>query len=601
LAQKLPEYMVPQYWVQLSELPLTPNGKVDRRALPQPELTAAAGDYVEPASELETLLAEIWQDVLGLMIIGTRDNFFALGGDSIKAIQMGSRLQKHGWKLEMKDLFQHPTIEQVVPFLQRADGKPAEQGPVLGEVALTPIQKWFFERDFTERHHWNQSIMLHAPSGFEPGWVRQTLLRLLEHHDALRIAFRHQDDRIVQYNEGLTPNEEAFGLEVVDLRGVNDAAERISARAGQLQGSHDLSRGPLLKAAIFQTEQGDHLLLAIHHLVVDGVSWRILLEDFVSGYRQASRGERILFQEKTNSFKDWAAALTAYADTEGFLKQRDYWRNLETAHVLPLPKDNLAPVRKAKDAGAESFELSTEETRLLLTKVHEPYGTEMNDILLCALGLAIREWTGEPTLAINLEGHGREEILPGLNVSRTVGWFTAQYPIVLEIDRFAPLPDLIKTVKETLRGVPHKGVGYGILRYLTDEAHKQELQFGLAPEISFNYLGQFDQEVQTELFGPSPYDMGPQTSRESESVYALNFSGLVQGGRLIVTCSFNKQQYLRSTIMQRMDAFKLHLLELIEHCSAKEEREFTPSDFSAGNLRMEDVGDIFDVLAEKLN
>ncbi|MDB5084038.1 MAG: lchAB, partial [Bacilli bacterium] len=599
LARMLPEYMVPQYWVKVDALPLTPNGKVDRRALPKPDTTAGMADFKEPSNETEAMLAGIWQDVLGAQRIGISDNFFSLGGDSIKAIQMASRLLKLGWKLEMKDLFQHPTIAQVSPYVQRIEGKTADQSVVEGEVMLTPIQRWFFERRFANMHHWNQSIMLHAPAGFDPQLVEQTLSKLVEHHDALRMVYTIEEDSIVQYNRGLQHG--AFSLQVVDLRDVSDIASSLTAHANQVQSSIDLSRGPLVKLAQYQTSGGDHLLIVIHHLVVDGVSWRILLEDFASGYVQAAKGQPIIFQEKTNSFQDWAAELTAYADSEeALLQQVDIWRAIEAERIAELPKDNLFSEKKVKDTAALSVELSEEQTHLLLTQVHLPYGTEINDILLSALALTVQEWTNEPKVVINMEGHGREEITAGLNVSRTVGWFTAQYPVLLEIDRTDDLPAIIKTVKERLRAIPNKGIGYGILRYLTADRHKPGHSYSQEPEISFNYLGQFAGEVQTEFFGPSPYDMGVQTSPESESLYAVNFSGIVRSGRLTLSCSFNKQQYLRHTITNLMNRFEHHLQTLIHHCAAKEGRDFTPSDFSANDLQMDEMGEIFDLLEEKL-
>jgi non-ribosomal peptide synthase protein (TIGR01720 family) len=292
--------------------------------------------------------------------------------------------------------------------------------------------------------------------------------------------------------------------------------------------------------------------------------------------------------------------LETYANSALFLKQADFWRQIEAESIMPLPKDNAITLTKEKDSATLSFELSPEATRLLLTDAHWPYGTQINDLLLCALGLVIGEWAGQSKLCLNLEGHGREEIMPGMNVSRTVGWFTAQYPVVLAINPDTPLPTLIKATKESLRSIPDKGIGYGILRYLTASEHTARLAFRLKPEISFNYLGQFDHEVQTDFFGPSPYDMGHQMSLEAESLYPLNFNGIVHSGRLVLSCTFNKQQYFRGTINGLMNRFQHHLLQIIHHCASKEDRDFSPSDFSAGNLQMDEMEDIFDILAEKL-
>ncbi|MGG6314568.1 condensation domain-containing protein [Paenibacillus macerans] len=594
LAQKLPEYMVPQYWVQLSELPLTPNGKVDRRALPQPELTAATGDYVEPANELEALLADVWQDVLGVPRVGTRDNFFALGGDSIKAIQMGSRLQKHGWKLEMKELFQHPTIEQVLPYLRRAETLAADQGSVLGEVRMTPIQKWFFERGFADAHHWNQSVMLHAPSGFDPRLVRMTLGKLLEHHDALRMEFALEPGRpgepakVIQHNRA--PEDVRPDVEVIPVAAGNEGPEEAVRRgAERIQGSLDPVRGTLVKAAIFQTEQGDHLLLVIHHLVVDGVSWRILLEDFATVYAQASRGEAILLPEKTHSFQAWAARLAEYANSRAFLKEAAYWRELESVPTAPLSKDNEAADQRMLHARTVDFALTAQETEQLTTLAHEAYRTEMNDLLLTALGLALKEWSGQERIAVLLEGHGREELFADVNVSRTVGWFTSQYPVVLDLERSDDLAYQIKRMKEDLRHIPNKGIGYGMLRYLTEEAHREGLAFSLRPDISFNYLGQFADMAESGRFARSSWPMGNPLSPNSEKPTPLDVVGFIEGGVLRMSISYHSEEYEAGTVAALSGRFKAHLQRLIEFCLGQSGSMLTPSDLGDDELTLDEL------------
>ncbi|POO79777.1 non-ribosomal peptide synthetase [Bacillus sp. MBGLi97] len=595
LKETLPDYMIPAFWVTLSELPVTANGKVDRKALPEPDIEAGSGEYKAPTTDMEELLAGIWQDVLGMAEVGVTDNFFSLGGDSIKGIQMASRLNQHGWKLEMKDLFQHPTIEELTQYVERAEGKQADQGPVEGEVILTPIQRWFYEKNFTNKHHWNQSVMLHAAKGFDPERVEKTLQALIEHHDALRMVYREENGDIIQAYQPIGESKVSF--EIVDLYGSDEEMlkNQIKILANRLQSSIDLQNGPLLKAEQYRTEAGDHLLIAVHHLVVDGVSWRILLEDFASGYMQAEKEESLVFPQKTNSFKDWAEELAAFSQSAHLLQQAEYWSQIAAEQVSPLPKDCETEQRIVKDTSSVLCELTEEDTKHLLTDVHQPYGTEINDILLSALGLTMKEWTDGAKIGINLEGHGREDIIPNVNISRTVGWFTAQYPVVLDMSE-ADASAVIKTVKENLRRIPDKGVGYGILRYFTETAETK----GFTPEISFNYLGQFDSEVKTDFFEPSAFDMGRQVSGESEALYALSFSGMIRNGRFVLSCSYNEKEFERATIEERMERFKENLLMLIRHCTEKEDKEFTPSDFSAENLEMDEMGDIFDMLEENL-
>ncbi|WP_435541504.1 lichenysin non-ribosomal peptide synthetase LicA [Bacillus paralicheniformis] len=591
LAQTLPDYMVPAFWVQLDELPVTSNGKVDRRALPQPDVEAQTAEYKAPRTETEQLLADIWQEVLGLDRIGITDNFFALGGDSIKGIQMASRLQQHGWKLEMKDLFQHPTIGELSAYVQAADDQPIDQNPVEGEVTLTPIQRWFFERRFTNEHHWNQSVMLHALTGFDPEAAGKALTKLIEHHDALRMVYQRNGDGIVQYNRGL--EETAVRPEVIRFNESGAELEAAVLKASnRIQSSIDLTEGPLLKAAIFKTDQGDHLLIVIHHLVVDGISWRILLEDFAAGYAQAEKGEPIILQDKTHSFAEYAARLKEYAGSKAFAKEIGYWQEIEQAETAALPKDDEAEDKRMHHTKTAEFSLSKEETEQLMTKVHEAYNTEMNDILLTALGLALKEWTGQEDFIICLEGHGREDIIDGLNISRTVGWFTSQFPALIQIRHSGDIGYQIKQTKEELRHIPNKGIGYGIYRYLTEEGKKAQ---PIKHDISFNYLGQFTEMADSGLFTRSVLPSGDPLSPETEKPNALDIVGYIENSILTMSIAYHSLEYKESTIAAVAASFKTYLLQLIDHCLERDGGELTPSDLGDDELTLEELDKLMEI------
>ena len=591
LAQTLPDYMVPSFWVQLDELPVTANGKVDRRALPQPDVEAQTAEYKAPRTETEQLLADIWQDVLGIDRIGVTDNFFALGGDSIKGIQMASRLQQHGWKLEMKDLFQHPTIGELSAYVQAADDQPIDQNPVEGEVTLTPIQRWFFERRFTNEHHWNQSVMLHALTGFDPETAGKALSKLIEHHDALRMVYQRNGDGIVQYNRGL--EETAVRPEVIRFNESGAELEAAVLKASnRIQSSIDLTEGPLLKAAIFKTDQGDHLLIVIHHLVVDGISWRILLEDFAAGYAQAEKGEPIILQDKTHSFAEYAARLEEYAGSKAFAKEIGYWQEIEQAETAALPKDDEAEDKRMRHTKTAEFSLSKEETEQLMTKVHEAYNTEMNDILLTALGLALKEWTGQEDFIICLEGHGREDIIDGLNISRTVGWFTSQFPALIQLRHSEDIGYQIKQIKEELRHIPNKGIGYGIYRYLTEEGKKAQ---PIKHDISFNYLGQFAEMADSGLFTRSALPSGDPLSPETEKPNALDIVGYIENGILTMSIAYHSLEYKESTVAAVAASFKTYLLQLIDHCLERDGGELTPSDLGDDELTLEELDKLMEI------
>ena len=364
LAQTLPSYMIPAHFVQLEQLPLTPNGKIDRKALPAPDGKLSTGAvYVAPRNEAEQALAEIWQALLKAERVGVHDNFFDLGGDSIKAIQVMSRLQARGMKLEMKHLFRFPALEDAARQITEAVTS-ASQETVEGEVALTPIQRWFFEASFTDAHHWNQSVMLHSDSGFDERIVRDVWTKLTGHHDALRTVYRSEAEGVTAWNRGL--QAEGFTLTVMDLTEESDPAPRVEEEATRVQSSLNLSEGPLVGLGLFRTAEGDHLLIAIHHLVVDGVSWRILLEDFAQGYAQAAQGEAIMLPEKTTSYQAWSQGLQEYAQSKGLSREREYWSRMEELQLQPLPQDGIVNERLVGEMTSVSVELTEEETTRLV-------------------------------------------------------------------------------------------------------------------------------------------------------------------------------------------------------------------------------------------
>ena len=511
MARSLPDHMIPSYFVALESLPLTPNGKVDHRALPEPtEQLVRESPYEKPVTEVEMALAAAWQQVLQLERVGIRDNFFELGGDSIKAIQIAARLHEQQLRFEMKDLFRHPTIAELAPLTRRLEVK-REQGPMEGEVPLTPIQHWFFEQPLEAPHHYNQSMMLYRAEGWDPSRVEAAFERLVEHHDALRMIYELEGERVRQRCRGLEEGP-FFTLDCVDVRGEADPAGRIEETAEGLQAGLDLEKGPLVRLGLFATDEGDHLLIVIHHLVVDGVSWRILLEDLETLY-----GGGVL-PEKTSSYREWAEGLIRYGESREAAKEEVYWQEIEQQEIPSMPRDRESrEVHRFGNSRTEVVTLDEATTSQLLTEAHQAYRTEINDLLLAALSLAIREWSGADQVAIHLEGHGREEILPEVDLTRTVGWFTSIYPVVLPVRTEDP-GTVIKEVKETLRRVPHKGVGYGVRRYLQGKRGK------LQPGISFNYLGQLDQ---TGAISFSTLPGGDPIHLENRRAHDIEITGVV--------------------------------------------------------------------------
>ncbi|MDP1513437.1 condensation domain-containing protein, partial [Paenibacillus ottowii] len=395
----LPAHMVPARLMRLETIPLTSNGKIDRKALPEPEGSIHTGAaYVAPRTKVEQVLAAVWAGVLGVDAVGTQDNFFELGGDSIKALQVSSRLLQAGYRLNMKDLFSHPTVASLSPLL-RTDGKMASQEEVVGQVELTPIQRWFFEQQPVDLHHSNQAMMLYRVGRFDVDALCRTMDRMVQHHDALRTVFRETEQGYVAWNRSVEEGE-LYTLDIVDVSGAEDESTAVEAKASEIQASIHLSEGPLVKLGLFHCAEGDHLLIVIHHLVVDGVSWRILLEDLASGYEQAVAGQTgtaIRLPHKTDSFQVWAKQLSAYANQAAMARELAYWQHIEQAEASlakPLPKDFANDKARLGDSEVVTVRWTKQETEQLLKQAHRAYNTEMNDLLLAALGKAVYDWSG---------------------------------------------------------------------------------------------------------------------------------------------------------------------------------------------------------------
>ncbi|MGG1619718.1 condensation domain-containing protein, partial [Paenibacillus sp. NRS-1781] len=592
LGEGLPNYMVPSFFVQLEHMPLTPNGKIDRKVLSVPEDSLQSGaDYIEPRTALEQTLVSVWQAVLGTKRVGILENFFDLGGDSIKAIQVSSRLLQAGYKLEMKDLFQYPSVSLLSGHVHKAS-RTADQQTVSGAVTLTPIQQWFFGQQSEEPHYFNQSVMLYRSQGFDGAALRQTVAKIAEHHDALRTVFRQTEQGYEAWNRGLNEGE-LYSLDIVDLTNVadpEDVATAMEAKANAIQSSIRLDEGPLLKLGLFHCADGDHLLMAVHHLVVDGISWRIVFEDFAAGYGQVVRGDEIRLPLKTDSFLNWAERLSEYANSPAFESEREYWMNFAQTESVPLPKDHEITEGEhslIRDSEMVTAVWSEQETRLLLQEAHRAYNTEVNDLLLTALGTALYNWSGQERVLVNLEGHGRESILSDIDITRTVGWFTSQYPVLLDVGSNVDIGQRIKRVKEDLRHVPYKGIGYGILKYLSQDVNLEALTF--QPDISFNYLGQFDQDLDNSDIVFSSHKGGEPISDSTLLEQPLNVNGVITAGVLTLEIRYNSKVYHKKNVEKFAGLLQESLQEVIVHCAFKEQSELTPSDVLFKGLTLEQL------------
>ncbi|MEH1787861.1 MAG: amino acid adenylation domain-containing protein [Nostoc sp.] len=583
LEAKLPSYMVPAAFVILSALPLTPNGKVNRKTLPTPD-TARPEDkeLVVPQTTIEKQLAGIWAEVLGLENISINDNFFGLGGDSILSLQVISKAKQTGLHLTPKQMFQYQTITQLATVIDTTQKIQAEQGVLIGALELIPIQHWFFTQKQPEPHHWNQAVFLESKQNIDPVVLEKIIKFLQIHHDVLRLRFIQEE---FSTQALIVSPDDVIPLTCFDFSALpkDRQSPAIEAAATKLQASLNLSQGPLFQVALFNLgdNQPNRLLWIIHHLAVDGVSWRILIEDFQTAYQQISQGKVIKLPPKTTSYKQWSSHLQKYTQASALLSERDFWLTTQYQSVSSIPRDFLDGNNIEETTSMVSVSLSVAETQSLLQEVPAAYQTQINDVLLTALILTFNQWTGENSLLIDLEGHGREEIFEDVDLSRTIGWFTTIFPVHLKLENTNEQGKVLKSIKEQLRVIPNRGIGYGLLRYLCQNQEIAEKFSSSKAEVAFNYLGQFDQVLpESSLFSFAKESSGSTRSLQSKRTYLLEINGGIYQGHLEMSWSYSNQLHRQTTIEVLAQRFIEELRSLIAHCLSPNAGGFTPSDFA---------------------
>ncbi|NQX42957.1 non-ribosomal peptide synthase domain TIGR01720/amino acid adenylation domain-containing protein [Pedobacter steynii] len=591
LGNHLPAYMVPSQYIQVDHIPLTENGKIATAVLLENVDILGGVHYQEAGNRIEKELTEIWQEVLGPKIIGIKDNFFELGGDSIKAIQVISRLKKKGYLLSIQEILKHPVIADL-SILVKTDRFSVVQEIIQGESTLSPAQKSFFEDDNVDKHHFNQSVLLRTSSPVDEDGLKKVLNKIVQHHDALRMIFIFREGHWIQRNLGI---EQGYDFEVIE----NADDELFEQRCNDIQSSFNMTTGPLLKVCLFKGKTTAKLLIVIHHMVVDGVSWRIFLEDLANLYQQHLLGKALILPLKTHSFLHWQAKMLEYSKTELLKKEQVYWNSERQGQKL-VP-DQVSGTNLMKDAATLSFLLTKEATGALTTKCYKPYRTGTNEILITALSLAIHEKFRLENIAIMLEGHGREAIDTNIDVTRTIGCFTSLYPVWIDLKHSNDNIRQLIEVKEHLNRIPGKGIGFGILQLLSGNNELPN------PEISFNYLGDITSGITPDMgngvFELSAEERGREISAERYSEFLLNITAIITDGQLKLSIGYSNKQFMESSINELLSLYQKYLLELIAELSAEERLRLTPIDLSYSGLSLEEVdrlnqtGDLEDVYA----
>ena len=559
----------------------------DKPRHPRPAMQTS---YVAPRSELERRLAEIWQRAIGMEQVGIHDNFFEIGGDSVLGIQSIAMAREVGIELTPAQLFQHQTIAELAAIIDPGQASAIDLAPASASVPLTPVQHWFFEQDPPDPRSWSQALLLELQTPVEPIALGQAVQHVLASHDALRLRFRRAEDA---WEQRIAAVEAYPVFSSMDLSTLPEAERELTipAIAADLRASLNLAEGPLLRIALldFGADTPGRLLVVVHQLAVDLTSWRIVIEDLWSAYEQISRGAAVTLPRRTATFKRWAERLVEYARAEITPDERDYWLSALDAPGVPLPLDDRVPAANPEAVARKlTVALDTAATHALLEELPQAHHFQPEDVLLTALVEAFAQWTGARALLLDLESHRRTTFFDDTDLSRMVGRCTTIFPLRVDLSADFEPGKALMAVKELRQAVPNYGIGYGALRYLSDDA-SAAAQLGALPqpELRFSYLGRIDQVLPAAApFRLADDSTGPHRSPGGRR-YTLEIEGRVVADQLQIEWTYGEHSHRSTTIEQLAQNVLAALRVLIAHCRSSEVSSYTPSDFPEAGLSQE--------------
>ncbi len=559
LKERLPEYMIPALFKELERFPLTQTGKVDRKALKQDGIEEIAQyvPYVAPRDEKETHLCNVWQTVLKTELISIYDHFFVKGGDSLKAIKMAAQLRELRLGLDIRHIFQYPILYEMAAYLTEISVQPNKIGPIKGKtLPLTAVQQWFFEHVTIDQHQFNQCILLKGKPRFELNEIRNALESIWDHHDILHLQFHPHEKKIIQiYARG----DISFAFDVIDLRSSDDESTELKTHIYRIQTDFNLQTGPLMKSVLFHLKASDRLFVIFHHLVIDGVSSRFLLEELNSAYKQAlNKKNPIVLPRETCTFQEWTENIEMYSRSKSLKAENIYWQNLARIPIMRLPNAHIESENLNKNAKVAAIQFTQKQTQQLIYG-KQPKGISVQAVLISALAKALSLLINQDQIAMLLVGHGREPLFKHLDITRCIGWFSSFYPVVLTLPRHSDPTPVILGVQQTLNTIPRKGVGYSILRYVS---HDPILMNSALPEVAFNYIGPFDEELEAEWFEIAPEPLGHRFSPRQKRPVAMDVSAIVLSEMLSLSVIYDSIRFHEAMIQRLLQDCKDFLLHI---------------------------------------
>ncbi|WP_217606655.1 non-ribosomal peptide synthetase [Chitinophaga sp. GbtcB8] len=555
LKNNFPAYMIPSFLIKVPALPMTSNGKINKQQLPAIEQLKATAGFEKPQDEIQQALIGILEEIFNRERISINDNFFVLGGDSIKSIQVVSRLRQRGYILHLKEIIKNPVIRDFAAQVKISAPVKPKEDLFSGTIPFSPIQLYFFENKRGDYNHYNQSVILYGKE-LREDYLSKTFDELVKYHDTLRI--RYAEEGAGQWKQYYS---NAFPAYVFTSVPYTDEASFYNKMNEQSR-SLDIQQGPLIRLCLFKGVEQDRLLIVIHHLLADGVSFRILTEDLSSLYRKQAAGSGFELKHKSSSLKEWQTKLLEYAKQGTLAKEAAYWEQVDKSKFDRIRENSRSVPNTIADRKKRLLAFETSHTNDLLTKCYRKYNTEINEILVTALYLSLHEVFNLQKILMHMEGHGREDIGYELDVSGTLGWFTSIFPVYFDqITPGDPVAMLLR-VKEHLNAVPGKGMGYGLLKYL------QKQPLNVQPEITFNYLGDLSSGLnnyqEDAVFQQVKFNYQDASGLITFND-VLNFTGVIEQQQLCIYIHYNQLLFSEEEINMLSHSYKKHLLMIIDH------------------------------------
>jgi non-ribosomal peptide synthase protein (TIGR01720 family) len=573
LSKKLPDYMVPSFFLQLEKMPLTPTEKIDKKALPIPNGSVNIGvEYVAPRNSLDFEIQKIWQEIFGIKKIGINDSFFELGGHSFKAMIFLNKLSAIvGKVIPVKTVFNLPTISQLSNYLinelqintfntEELQQKKNDE-IVEGEVFLIPNQYLILSRSYGDIITFTMPMIIYRKEGFDTEIVRNVLNKIAAHHDAIRIVFKKDGNKVTQYNKGICDNMFDFSEIPLYNKNKEQIIEDVRWYTDEMKRGVDPENGPLMKFILFKTDEGDHLAMSITHLIGDLSSMIILLEDFARGYNQAVKNELISFPQKTTSLKKWGDFIKEYSQSKKLLEEVDYWNSILIDYNDFLPRDHQITEDKVRDQRIVAISISAEDTKMLMEKIRNIKGCTINILLQAALSLALKKWTGVSRFVIELLESGREKFNE-FDLSKTFAWVNYSYPVMVDISQSEDSLENLNYYMKTMDKIPCLGIGLRVL-----QAYKSHLLLPMKVKqlIQFNFLGVLDDiQIENNLFTLSDLEMGDISGDDKDRYQVLEFIGMVKNGQISITVKYNMKEFDEVTMQNVLGYYKESILEILK-------------------------------------